>query len=41
VAFLIVSEAVIVVVVGATLAGGLTAITHRFGSTVIRAFLLS
>ncbi len=41
VAFLIVSEAVIVVLVGAVLAGGLTALTHRFGSTVIRTFLLS
>ncbi|MEE8217897.1 MAG: ABC transporter permease [Vicinamibacteria bacterium] len=41
VAFLIVSEAVIVVLVGAVLAGGLTALTHRFGSTVIQTFLLS
>jgi putative ABC transport system permease protein len=41
VAFLIVSEAVIVVLVGAVLAGGLTALTHRFGSTVIRTFLLA
>jgi putative ABC transport system permease protein len=41
VAFLVVSEAVIVLVVGAALAGGLTALTHRFGSTAIRTFLLS
>ena len=41
VAFLVVSEAVIVLLVGAALAGGLTALTHRFGSTAIRTFLLS
>lgn len=41
VAFLVVSEAAIVVVVGGVLAAGLTALTHRFGSAVIRTFLLS
>jgi putative ABC transport system permease protein len=41
VAFLVLSEAVIVVVVGGTLAAGLTLLTHRFGSAAIRALLLS
>jgi len=41
VAFLVLSEAVIVVVVGGALAAGLTLLTHRFGSAAIRALLLS
>lgn len=41
VAFLVASEAAIVLLVGAALAGGLTALTHRFGSAAIRTFLLS
>ena len=41
VAFLVVSEAVIVIVVGAALAGGLTLLTHRFGAAAIRTLLLS
>lgn len=41
VAFLVASEAVFVLVAGAALAGGLTALTQRFGSAAIRAFLLS
>jgi putative ABC transport system permease protein len=41
VAFLVVSEAVIVIVAGGLLAGGLTALTHRFGSAAIRTLLLS
>jgi putative ABC transport system permease protein len=41
VAVLVASEAAIVLLVGAALAGGLTALTHRFGSAAIRMFLLS
>jgi putative ABC transport system permease protein len=41
VAFLVVSEAVIVIVAGATLAAGLTLLTHRFGAAAIRSLLLS
>jgi putative ABC transport system permease protein len=41
VTFLVLSEAVIVVGVGATLAAGLTLLTQRFGSAAIRALLLS
>jgi putative ABC transport system permease protein len=41
VASVLISEIVVVLVVSATLAGGLTLLTSRFGSTAIRAFLLS
>jgi putative ABC transport system permease protein len=41
VAFLVLSEAVIVVLVGAALAGGLTLLTQRFGAAAIRSLLLS
>jgi putative ABC transport system permease protein len=41
VAFLVLSEAVIVVAVGGALAAGLTLLTHRFGAAAIRALLLS
>jgi putative ABC transport system permease protein len=41
VAFLVASEAVIVIVAGATLAAGLTLLTQRFGATAIRSLLLS
>jgi putative ABC transport system permease protein len=41
VAFLVLSEAVIVIAVGGALALGLTLLTQRFGSAAIRALLLS
>ena len=41
VAFLVASEAVIVLLAGGALAGGLTLLTHRFGAAAIRSLLLS
>jgi hypothetical protein len=41
VAAVLISEVVVVLVLGAALAGGLTLLTSRFGSAAIRTFILS
>jgi putative ABC transport system permease protein len=41
IASVLISEVVVVLVLGVALAGGLTLLTSRFGSAAIRAFLLS